>query len=100
MSTPKYIKDKRGNTLYPITLEEAVVDSNNVSLDTKLASISNDIASKQAIVEDINTIREGAALGSTAYQKPTTGIPKEDLEASIRTMLANVVLYGDEVGTV
>lgn len=37
--------------------------------------------------QDIDTIRSGAALGATAYQKPRTGIPATDLASAVQTSL-------------
>lgn len=85
MATIKYIQDKKGNTLYPITEEDAVITNEGTSLSEKLS--------------DLGTIRANAALGSTAYQKPSTGIPSSDLDAATRALLNNMVLYGDQVET-
>lgn len=38
---------------------------------------------KQDVIEDISTIREGAASGATAYQKSASGIPKTDLDEDV-----------------
>jgi hypothetical protein len=46
-----------------------------------------DISSKQDVVQDLDTIRRGAELGSTAYQLPNTGIPKTDLSNSVQNSL-------------
>lgn len=37
------------------------------------------LAGKQDTINDLQTIRDGAAAGATAYQKPQTGIPASDL---------------------
>ena len=42
---------------------------------------------KQDTIADLSEIRAGAALGSTAYQKPTNGIPKSDLSSDVQTSL-------------
>ena len=49
-------------------------------IDTKLDG-------KQDVISDLSIIRSGAAAGATAYQKPSTGIPKSDLEQSVQTSL-------------
>lgn len=41
----------------------------------------------QEKVSDLATIRSGASLGATAYQKPNGGIPKSDLASSVQTSL-------------
>lgn len=43
--------------------------------------------SKQGVIADLATIRSGAAAGATAYQKPSTGIPKTDLSSAVQTSL-------------
>ena len=45
------------------------------------------LAGKQAVISDLQTIREGAGLGATAYQKPGTGIPNTDLSSGVQTSL-------------
>ena len=55
------------------------------SLNERLAAIE---AGKQDIIEDLGTIRAGAAAGATAYQKPGTGIPGTDLDETARGSLA------------
>lgn len=54
------LKDNNGNDFLPVT---------DVSLVAGL--------------EDITTIRSGAALGTTAYQKPSAGIPASDLASGM-----------------
>ena len=46
-----------------------------------------DISGKQDVITDLSTIRSGAAAGATAYQKPSTGIPKSDLATDVQTSL-------------
>ena len=45
------------------------------------------LAGKQDAIADLQTIRSGASAGATAYQKPGTGIPKSDLDASAQASL-------------
>ena len=45
------------------------------------------LAGKQAVIQDLDTIRSGAAAGATAYQKPVAGIPKTDLASGVQTSL-------------
>lgn len=42
---------------------------------------------KQAVIADLGTIRSGAAAGATAYQKPSGGIPKTDLNNAVQSSL-------------
>lgn len=42
---------------------------------------------KQDVIEDLDTIRAGAAAGATAYQKPQTGIPALDLSQAVQSSL-------------
>ena len=49
-------------------------------VDTKLGQ-------KQDTIPDLQTIREGAAAGATAYQKPQTGIPQSDMSTDVQTKL-------------
>lgn len=42
---------------------------------------------KQDKIDDLATIRSGAASGATAYQKPSTGIPATDLASAVQTSL-------------
>lgn len=49
--------------------------------------LMNALAAKQDTIADLQSIREGAAAGATAYQKPSGGIPGTDLDAGVRTKL-------------
>lgn len=42
---------------------------------------------KQAVISDLVTIRQGAAKGNTAYQKPANGIPPSDMTAGVQASL-------------
>lgn len=72
--------------------------SDSEDLESIIASIEQQIASKQDKIDDLATIRSGAALGATAlqsytekytgtYTKPSTGIPKTDLASSVQGSL-------------
>ena len=76
------------------TFQEVVAFLNGISgttLDALLTSIheiTNSLAqTKQDVIEDLSTIRSGAAAGATAYQKPQTGIPTSDLTSAIQSLL-------------
>ena len=51
------------------------------------AELTTLLAGKQAVIQDLETIRSGAAAGATAYQKPGAGIPKTDLASGVQTSL-------------
>lgn len=68
----------------------------NVDLSSIIASIEQQIASKQDKITDLETIRSGAAKGATAlqveqytgtYSKPSGGIPKTDLASTVQESL-------------
>lgn len=54
------------------------------SLNDRLNAIET---GKQDTIEDLATIRSGAAAGATAYQVPVGGIPKGTLATSVQTSL-------------
>ena len=49
--------------------------------------LQSDLAGKQPTIPDLQTIREGAAAGATAYQKPDSGIPQSAMDASVQAKL-------------
>ena len=54
---------------------------------------------KQDVISDLATIRSGAALGATAYQKPSTGIPASDIaDGVIPTVPTNVSAFTNDAG--
>ena len=59
-------------------------------IDARLAqvpTIAATLLTKQDVINDIETIRSGAAAGVTAYQKPNAGIPKTDMTEGVQTSL-------------
>ena len=50
-------------------------------------ALNTALAAKQDVISDLATIRSGATAGSTAYQKPGTGIPKTDMASDVQTSL-------------
>lgn len=42
---------------------------------------------RQAVIDDLETIRTGAGKGATAYQKPSGGIPASDMATAVQTVL-------------
>ena len=51
------------------------------------ADLTTLLSGKQDVINDLQTIREGAASGATAYQKPVNGIPSTDMSAAVQTSL-------------
>lgn len=54
---------------------------------TTTANLTTLLAAKQDTISDLSTIRSGAAAGATAYQKPSTGVPKTDLASAVQSSL-------------
>ena len=55
------------------------------------AELETLLLGKQAVIADLGDIRSGAAAGSTAYQKPSGGIPKTDLTAALQAEIASFI---------
>ena len=51
------------------------------------AELNTLLNGKQDVIADLDTIRSGAAAGSTAYQKPSSGIPSTDMSEAVRETL-------------
>lgn len=49
------------------------------------------LAEKQNTIQDLSTIRSGAAAGASAYQKPASGIPETDLTVELQLALASFI---------
>lgn len=49
--------------------------------------VGKQLSGKQDVISDLADIRNGAAAGATAYQKPSGGIPASDLAAAVQTSL-------------
>ena len=86
----------------PVIPEGAVVDEalSDTSKNPVQNKIVNDaIGKKQDTISDLETIRSGAALGATAYQKPSTGIPASDIaKGVIPTVPTNVSAFTNDAG--
>ena len=86
----------------PVIPEGAVVDEalSDTSKNPVQNKVVNDaIGKKQDTISDLETIRSGAALGKTAYQKPITGIPASDIaEGVIPTVPTNVSAFNNDAG--
>lgn len=83
-----------GGRLHSTATGNTVAGANEVLDDVKgkkqdviNAEVDEALAGKQATIEDLSTIRSGAAAGATAYQKPGTGIPASDTAAAVQTSL-------------
>lgn len=55
------------------------------------AELSALLLGKQNVISDLADIRSGAQAGSTAYQKPVTGIPQTDLTTELQLALASFI---------
>ena len=79
--------------------QESHPDIRNM-IPTKVSELQNDrdftdktyvelrLSGKQDVIDDLSTIRSGAAAGATAYQKPGTGIPESDMSDAVKAKLA------------
>jgi hypothetical protein len=79
----------------PFTTEQwaAIQSGITAALVTKLsalptnAELNTALAAKQPVINDLTTIRSGAAAGATAYQKPSGGIPASDMASAVQATL-------------
>lgn len=53
---------------------------------------------KQDTIADLDAIRAGALLGSTAYQKPAGGIPVSDMNSTAQAAIENASSKGEYAG--
>ena len=72
-----------------LTFDNAPAQGSNNPV--KSGGIYTALGNKQNVISDLATIRSGAAAGATAYQKPSTGIPETDLDASTQQKINNSV---------
>lgn len=85
-----YIKGDGSKAASALTVEylTARVDLSAYSTTAQMnAAIQSAVSGKQDTISDLATIRSGASAGATAYQKPSTGIPKTDLASAVQTSL-------------
>ena len=86
----------------PVIPEGVVVDAE--LSDTSENPVQNKVVkgaidAKQNAITDLEAIRSGAALGATAYQKPSTGIPASDIaDGVIPTVPTNVSAFTNDAG--
>ena len=83
-----------GGRLHSTATGNTVAGANEILDDSKgkKQSVINQetdeaLAGKQATIEDLSTIRSGAAAGATAYQKPSGGVPASDMASGVQTSL-------------
>lgn len=94
----------------PFTTEQwaAIQSGITAALVSKLsalptnAELNTALAGKQPVINDLTTIRSGAAAGATAYQKPSSGIPASDMASAVQTSLgkADAALSRNDMATV
>lgn len=76
---------------------DAINSAITSGLVTKLSALPTNaeltalLQGKQAVIADLATIRSGAALGASAYQKPASGIPETDLTVELQLALASFI---------
>ena len=66
--------------------EEENLKADKATTYTK-TEVDTKLGQKQDTINDLQTIREGAAAGATAYQKPDSGIPQSAMDASVQSKL-------------
>ena len=83
-----------GGRLHSTATGNTVAGANEILDDSKgkKQSVINQetdaaLAGKQATIDDLSTIRSGAAAGATAYQKPASGVPASDMSSGVQTSL-------------
>lgn len=73
-----------GTTEQHLVKKQADVDTSTLATKTEL---QQGLSGKQDTINDLSTIRSGAAAGATAYQKPSSGIQASDLSNDVQTSL-------------
>lgn len=80
-----------------VTVDAALSDTSENPVQNKV--VKGALDAKQDTISDLATIRSGAALGATAYQKPNDGIPASDLASGvIPTVPTNVSAFTNDAG--
>ena len=64
------------------------------------AELTTLLNGKQDTISDLQTIREGAAAGATAYQKPSGGIPSSDMTSEVQQILKQVGTNTEDISTI
>lgn len=82
-----------------MTAAETRETNRNTAFLQRVETVESALNSKEDFIRDLAEIRRGAALGATAYQKPSTGIPATDMDPSARTSLSKAdTAYQKPVG--
>ena len=68
-----------------VTVDDALSTTSENPVQNKVVTTA--LNGKQATIDDLSTIRSGAAAGATAYQKPSGGIPSTDFASAVQTSL-------------
>ena len=80
-----------------VTVDAELSDTSENPVQNKV--VKGALDAKQDTISDLATIRNGAALGATAYQKPNDGIPASDLASGvIPTVPTNVSAFTNDAG--
>ena len=74
-------------------------DNNQIISFPTDEQVTSSLNEKQDVINDLSTIRSGAALGATAYQKPSGGIPAPDIAEGVIPDVSNMV-SGDGVTSI
>ena len=83
-----YSWEQIGSTAIDLSGYVTTTDLNTaLAAYTTTANLTTLLAAKQDVINDLATIRSGAAAGATAYQKPAGGIPKTDMDSGVQGSL-------------
>lgn len=82
-----------------MTAAETRETNRNTAFLQRVETMESALNSKEDFIRDLAEIRRGAALGATAYQKPSTGIPATDMDQSAHASLSKAdTAYQKPVG--
>ena len=96
VATSGSYNDLTNKPVIPV-VDEALSDTSENPVQNKIIKAAID--TKQDTISDLETIRSGAALGATAYQKPINGIPASDIaKGVIPTVPTNVSAFTNDAG--
>lgn len=90
--SPAYILNKPDLSDYATdeelqAVEEQIPDVPEWAMQPQKPTYTPQEVGAQPVIPDLSEIRNGAAAGATAYQKPSTGIPKSDMAAGVQSSL-------------
>lgn len=98
------ISDTEIERLSGITNYDDTAILNNISgINSSIQGINADLATKQDVISDLSTIREGASLGATSLQTETDPIYTADkpylaLKSELPTIPTNISEFHNDVG--